>query len=125
MELVVAKEVVEEAVIAPTEDAAGAVVYLVKVRAIDLLAKVLAFAEVGKWQAEAGTFVYVDILKTWKMMLIEEMRAIERRVSGSSTHTSIMWIYSDADDVMNFNELQSWGPILKQYVCNYVVSYHR
>jgi hypothetical protein len=48
MELVVAKEVVEEAVIAPAEDAAGAVVYLVKVRAIDLLAKVLAFAEVGK-----------------------------------------------------------------------------
>jgi hypothetical protein len=48
MELVVAKEVLEEAVIAPAEDAAGAVVYLVKVRGIDLLAKVLAFAEVSK-----------------------------------------------------------------------------
>ena len=48
MELVVAKEVVEKAVIAPAEDAAGAVVYLVKVRAIDLLAKVLAFAEAGR-----------------------------------------------------------------------------
>lgn len=48
MELVVAEEVVEEAVVAPAEDAAEAVIWLVKVRVIHLLAKVLAFAEVGR-----------------------------------------------------------------------------